>query len=132
MILALVVFLVVENYGGRSYHRKKTFASKIIFSIVQLFLTHHHNTYFEDKDKDETPVVVATKPMVEINSGTVYGKLVKSPQGTDVEQYLGIPFAKPPIGDLRFANPVPLSKFDGGNQRYFPCCFVKRFYIVFN
>ena len=54
------------------------------------------------------------RPSVEIFSGTVHGKLVKSPQGTDVEQYLGIPFAKPPIGDLRFANPVPLSKFDGG------------------
>ena len=76
---------------------------------------YHYNPCFEDKDEDKKAEVDSTKPIVEINSGTVYGKLVKSPQGTDIEQYLGIPFAKPPIGDLRFSNPVPLSKFDGGN-----------------
>lgn len=57
-------------------------------------------------------------PMVEINSGTVYGKLVQSPQGTDIEQYLGIPFAKTPVGDLRYADPEPLGQFEGGAYRY--------------
>ena len=55
-----------------------------------------------------------SNPKVEVNSGTLYGKLVKSPQGTDIEQYLGVPFAKPPVGGLRFANPVPLPRFEGG------------------
>ena len=82
-----------------------------------------HNPCFEDKDEDKKGEVDSTKPIVEINSGTVYGKLVKSLQGTDIEHYLGIPFAKPPIGDLRFANPVPLSKFNGGNWPILPSAF---------
>ncbi len=52
---------------------------------------------------------------MKIKPGTVTGKLVKSPQGVDIEEYLGIPFAKSPVGDLRFANPEPLPQFTGGN-----------------
>ncbi len=51
---------------------------------------------------------------VETSLGTIKGSLVKSPQGEDVEEYLGIPFAKPPLGELRYSDPVPVDKFPQG------------------
>ncbi|KAL1955878.1 hypothetical protein VTO42DRAFT_8036 [Malbranchea cinnamomea] len=51
------------------------------------------------------------------------GRVVEAPAGTfsgttsryrdDVVAYLGIPYAKPPVGDLRFAAPQKLGKLDG-------------------
>ncbi len=55
-----------------------------------------------------------SNPSVRIKPGTVKGRLVKSPQGVDIEQYLGIPFAKSPVGELRFAKPEPQQQFEGG------------------
>ncbi|KAG9236024.1 Alpha/Beta hydrolase protein [Amylocarpus encephaloides] len=45
---------------------------------------------------------------VQISSGAVSGHAAKNQ--TQVSEYLGIPFAQPPIGDLRFAPPV---KYNG-------------------
>jgi cholinesterase len=41
---------------------------------------------------------------VQTNSGPVSGHPASN--DSDVSEYLGIPFAQPPIGDLRFAAPV--------------------------
>jgi hypothetical protein len=45
---------------------------------------------------------------VNTTSGTVRGKA--SSLRPDVSEYLGIPYAKAPKGDLRFAAPVPADK----------------------
>lgn len=42
--------------------------------------------------------------------GEIRGKRVKSPQGDEVIEYLGVPFAEPPLGELRYSDPRPLSK----------------------
>lgn len=42
---------------------------------------------------------------INTTSGQVAGH--PSPKQPDVYEYLGIPFAQPPIGDLRFAPPQP-------------------------
>ncbi|KAH9915056.1 carotenoid ester lipase [Epithele typhae] len=47
-------------------------------------------------------------PTVTLDSATVIGKLNGS-----VVHYLGIPFAQPPIGDLRLRAPQPISPFTG-------------------
>uniref|UniRef100_A0ABM0M9G9 Carboxylic ester hydrolase n=1 Tax=Saccoglossus kowalevskii TaxID=10224 RepID=A0ABM0M9G9_SACKO len=52
---------------------------------------------------------------VRIKSGVVRGKTVSLPDDRgDTLAFLGIPFAEPPVGDLRFREPVPISKWDGG------------------
>jgi carboxylesterase type B len=47
---------------------------------------------------------------VQTTSGSVHGKINST--YPNVRQFLGIPFAQPPLGDLRWAPPQPLSQPD--------------------
>lgn len=47
---------------------------------------------------------------VKTSSGCVHGKI--DPAQPNVRQFLGIPFAQPPLGDLRWVAPQPLSQPD--------------------
>lgn len=61
-------------------------------------------------------------PTVQTKNGTYSG--VHSP-GYQQDFFLGMPFAQPPVGDLRFSNPVPLnSSWDGTIEAtsYAPAC----------
>lgn len=51
-------------------------------------------------------------PAVRIDSGLVAGVRVVV-GGKQVDAYLGIPYAKPPVGDLRFRKPLPVSPWRG-------------------
>lgn len=60
--------------------------------------------------------------VVESELGRIVGG-VRSIEGVNVESFLGIPFAKPPVGELRFALPVPFGPV--GNlkaNKYGPIC----------
>ena len=41
-------------------------------------------------------------PIIDTNAGQVSGITLKSFSGIDFSAYLGIPFAEPPVDDLRF------------------------------
>ena len=41
-------------------------------------------------------------PVIDTNAGQVSGVTLKSFSGNDFLAYLGIPFAEPPVNDLRF------------------------------
>ncbi|XP_071439355.1 venom carboxylesterase-6-like isoform X2 [Hetaerina americana] len=53
-------------------------------------------------------------PLVEVpGQGWFQGKILTSYFGNSVHGFLGIPYAKPPIGDLRFKEPQPPEPFHG-------------------
>lgn len=49
--------------------------------------------------------------IIQTHSGLIRGKKIKA-LNNDVYAYLGIPYAKPPIGKLRFREPQPVSVWD--------------------
>ena len=52
-------------------------------------------------------------PVVQTESGAVIGKIETLPHGKSVHEYLGIPYAEPPVGELRFAAPKPAKPWSG-------------------
>ena len=55
-------------------------------------------------------------PVVHIESGAVVGRIGTLPHGKSVHEYLGIPYAEPPVGELRFAAPKPVKPWAGIKQ----------------
>ncbi|XP_029728682.2 esterase B1 [Aedes albopictus] len=55
---------------------------------------------------------IANQPIVSIRQGKLRGISAQLPNGSRYHYFKGVPYAKPPVGDLRFRPPVPLEKFD--------------------
>ena len=55
-------------------------------------------------------------PVVQTESGAVVGMVENLPNGKIAHQYLGIPYAEPPAGDLRFTDPKPVKPWSGTKQ----------------
>jgi carboxylesterase type B len=49
---------------------------------------------------------------VKVNQGIVRGCEEKLPDGRSYLRFSGVPYAKPPLGELRFKSPQKLLKFD--------------------
>lgn len=47
-------------------------------------------------------IVCGNSPVVKIPNGTLYGRVMPTRLGRDLNAFLGIPYAAPPIGELRF------------------------------
>ena len=59
-------------------------------------------------------------PLVTLSSGTFRGQVVNS-----TDRWLGIPYAQPPVGSLRFKSPVAISQSVEGIQdalQFSPAC----------
>lgn len=54
----------------------------------------------------------AELPVVRTDRGLVAGTRINV-GGRDIDAFLGIPYAEPPVGDLRFRNPVDKGRWDG-------------------
>lgn len=59
-------------------------------------------------DPDENDPLVVT-----INKGKVRGKTITASTGKKLDVFLGIPYAQPPIGSLRYRHPRPIEKWSG-------------------
>lgn len=51
--------------------------------------------------------------IAEINDGTILGRFITSKSGKPIKAFLGIPFASPPINNLRFKSPQKPQKWEG-------------------
>ncbi len=62
--------------------------------------------------------------VVETTAGRVRGETVAAPGGTPVRRFLGIPYAAPPVGDLRWRAPRPAPPWPGvrDSRAYGPSC----------
>lgn len=60
----------------------------------------------------ESIVFALPKVKVKVNQGIVKGVIESLPNGKKFQRFSGIPFAKPPINELRFRAPQKLLKFD--------------------
>jgi len=61
------------------------------------------------------------RPEVAIDTGVLIGKYRKTPGGSSFSSFTKIPFAEPPLGDLRFSLPVPAKPWDGVRDAGKPC-----------
>uniref|UniRef100_A0A0C9QW23 ESTF_1 protein n=2 Tax=Fopius arisanus TaxID=64838 RepID=A0A0C9QW23_9HYME len=57
--------------------------------------------------------VVSATPRVTIKNGTLEGSVLQSRKGRDFLAFRGIPYARPPIGELRFQAPEPATSWTG-------------------
>lgn len=65
-------------------------------------------------------------PVVELNYGTFFGKSSSAYNGVELNSFLGVPFAQPPVGDLRLRLAViPPKPFEGlqNATNYGPSCY---------
>ena len=53
---------------------------------------------------------VSNHLVIDTNSGKVKGQRQIAANGKEVDIWWGIPFAEPPIGDLRFRAPEPIAR----------------------
>ena len=72
---------------------------------------HHHRVVRTPPQRTEMKKTDSTSeypdPIVETEYGKIEGFKMEIPDGRLTNVFLGIPFAKPPIGKLRFSKPVP-------------------------
>ena len=59
------------------------------------------------------PDLFQRSPVVQTEFGAVVGKIEAVAHCETVYEYLGIPYAEPPVGELRFAAPKPAKPWSG-------------------
>ncbi|KAF4519262.1 hypothetical protein B566_EDAN002151 [Ephemera danica] len=78
-----------------------------------------HGSFNIFSGKFMKPVMLArcgsenSEPHVTVRQGTLCGKLMRSLKGRNFYAFQGIPYAKPPVGPLRFKPPQEVETWDG-------------------
>jgi len=82
--------------------------SDAVLDIVQI-RDNPNNSSDYDLEDDKS---VEESVHVHTYLGTIHGKSVFTEDGLEMHNYLGIPYAQPPVGKLRFQPPRPVSLYD--------------------
>lgn len=87
--------------------------SFLVVIFVQLLLTPVHG--------------IVDRLVVQTNSGPIRGRFSKF-EGRELHIFNGVPYAKPPIDDLRFRKPMPAEPWHGvlDASRLPPTCVQER------
>ncbi|XP_025083211.1 bile salt-activated lipase-like [Pomacea canaliculata] len=80
-------------------------------SPTPLPLLHNDSRYGDDEPQD----VQNTVPVVQTQLGAISGRVQTAMNGKQYEAFRGIPYARPPVGALRFSKPQPHPAFDQGH-----------------
>lgn len=56
---------------------------------------------------------ISSSQIIQIEDGLIEGRVMETRSGLPFNAFLGIPFAEPPIGDLRFRAPLPNQPWNG-------------------
>ncbi|CAJ0571354.1 unnamed protein product, partial [Mesorhabditis spiculigera] len=56
---------------------------------------------------------VLPAPRVETQNGSVQGRRIQLKNGIQCDMFQGIPYAQPPVGELRFRKPQPAKRWEG-------------------
>ena len=73
-----------------------------VIHLIPFALLFHLATFGTESAKDAC---------IQTNSGEVCGSSL-TVQGKDVLQFRGVPYAQPPVGDLRFKLPQPVKPWN--------------------
>uniref|UniRef100_A0A0C9Q317 Carboxylic ester hydrolase n=1 Tax=Fopius arisanus TaxID=64838 RepID=A0A0C9Q317_9HYME len=57
--------------------------------------------------------LILAGPRVKIRNGRLEGSIMRSRKGRDIFAFRGIPYARPPVGELRFEPPQPAASWKG-------------------
>ena len=103
-IIAYIVLRIIFR------NKRKIFRLIPLFCLIQttiIILPLAHPTVVSLRALDAYD---KERPLIQLNEGQVKGLMTKE---KDVEVYAGIPYAKPPIGELRWKEPVAPDSWDG-------------------
>ena len=99
------------------------------FTLILALLLAHYAAASHHEQSKKPPFSVGQE--IQTSSGLILGQPALS--RPEVSEYLGIPFAKPPVGDFRFAAPQAYSGNGTVNATAFVCyhLFVSNWDVVF-
>lgn len=96
--------------------RKARFNLKVtIMFVILMMILSITSAFAEDKKIEKPKSTVGSKTIVDlirIESGLISGKTIGD-TAKEVRAYLGIPYAAPPVGDLRWKPPQPIVPWSG-------------------
>ncbi|XP_035223669.1 neuroligin-4, X-linked-like, partial [Stegodyphus dumicola] len=85
--------------------RRSAMKASCIFVLILIYLSTLNSKAALAEDDDY--------PIINTKNGRVKGKILKLTNGREVAAFLGIFFAEPPVGHLRFKAPVPKAPWKG-------------------
>ncbi|CAG7821884.1 unnamed protein product [Allacma fusca] len=88
----------------------KAFVFNLMCSAFS-FLCDSENPYPEVRN-DPRPGTRGSAPIVELKAGKIRGYLMSSSEGRIIYAFESIPYAEPPVNNLRFQPPVPIKSWD--------------------